>query len=325
MDNSRVDVRENAIYHRAPKLLEILLKARSTDNNIIWETDNYSSRGYGYQWGDPITIETITGYNGNVIKPRIEKPKEEQTNRIRNIAEVFTPSWVCNKQNNLIDMAWFDSKVSVFNQESSNGWITTVSPIPFPTLSGKTWKDYVSDIRLEISCGEVPYLTSRYDTVTGKSIAIPDRIGLLDRKLRVVSENVTKEKDWVCWAIKAYKSIYGYDYQGDNVLLARENLLITFTQYFSAKFNKAPELALLYQVAEIISWNIWQMDGLRYIIPGSCEKMIERQISLFDSVQEQPTCQGCAKNDPLAPIGIYCKIKDWESSQVVDFISLLER
>ena len=48
--------------------------------------------------------------------------------------------------------------------------------------------------RLEISCGEAPYLVSRYDTVTGETIPISQRIGLLDRKLRVISENTDTEE-----------------------------------------------------------------------------------------------------------------------------------
>ena len=48
--------------------------------------------------------------------------------------------------------------------------------------------------RLEISCGEAPYLVSRYDTVMGETIPISQRIGLLDRKLRVVSENTDTEE-----------------------------------------------------------------------------------------------------------------------------------
>lgn len=43
--------------------------------------------------------------------------------------------------------------------------------------------------RIEISCGEAPYLVSRYDTVTGEFIELLSRIVLLDRKLRVVTEN----------------------------------------------------------------------------------------------------------------------------------------
>ena len=48
---------------------------------------------------------------------------------------------------------------------------------------------YVISKRIEITCGEAPYLVSRYDTVTGKKIDVVDRVGLLDRKLRVINEN----------------------------------------------------------------------------------------------------------------------------------------
>lgn len=34
----------------------------------------------------------------------------------------------------------------------------------------KDWRKYVDARRLEISCGEAPYLVSRYDTVTGCEI-----------------------------------------------------------------------------------------------------------------------------------------------------------
>lgn len=60
----------------------------------------------------------------------------------------------------------------------------------------KNWEDYIKSIRLEISCGEAPYLISRYDTVTGKTIDIKNRIGLLDRKFRVLNENVDDCDEW---------------------------------------------------------------------------------------------------------------------------------
>lgn len=87
------------------------------------------------------------------------------------------------------------------------------------------WTDYVLSTRLEISCGEAPYLVSRYDTITGQPINIIDRIGILDRKIRVINENTYTENDWMYWVLKAYQSIYGFELQGDNLLLARENLL----------------------------------------------------------------------------------------------------
>ena len=79
--------------------------------------------------------------------------------------------------------------------------------------------------RLEITCGEAPYLVSRYDTVTGRTIPISERVGLLDRKLRVVHENTGTEAEWKKWARRAVESVYGYEFQGDNLLLARENNL----------------------------------------------------------------------------------------------------
>ena len=223
MDVNQIDVKENYINSLDRSLLAILLKDRSSGRNIIWATDNYAHKGIGFQKHDHIEISAITGYNGNVVKPRVAKSKKEQFERIRQKAEVFTPSWICNKQNNLVDKAWFGTE-NVFNSEHGQEWRATEAKIPFPTLTGKTWEDYVLDIRLEIACGEAPYLVSRYDAVTGEHIELHRRIGLLDRKMRVVLENTDTEEAWKKWAKIAFRSIYGYDWQGDNVLLARENL-----------------------------------------------------------------------------------------------------
>lgn len=319
-----MDIKENALYRLDKKLLSTLLKDRSSGANIIWATDNYSSHGFGYQSHDYITVESITGYHGNIIKPRIEKSQKEQTERIRDKAEVFTPSWICNKQNNLVDNAWFGTDF-VFNEEINMSWIATTEPIKFPSASGKIWQDYVNDVRLEITCGEAPYLASRYDVVSGKPIELSERIGLLDRKLRVVSENTQTEEEWLKWAVKSFQNIYGYDWQGDNVLLARENLLFTFIDYYKARFDKEPDISTLKIIAEILSWNIWQMDGLKFVIPESCKEINESQLSLFKMDTEKKTCPGCAKSDPYAHTGTYCIIKDWKSNKKVTFVSLLKK
>ena len=324
MEKNKIDIKENYIYHLDNELLTILLKDRSSGKNIIWATDNYSSRGTGYQGYEQITIKAITGYHGNVIKPRSEKSKKEQTDRIRDKAEVFTPSWICNKQNNLVDNAWFGTDF-VFNEETEKTWIATTEPIAFPTVTGKTWQDYINDVRLEITCGEAPYLVSRYDTVSGYMIELSQRIGLLDRKLRVVSENTQTEKEWLKWAIKSFQNTYGYDWQGDNVLLARENLLFTFIDYYKVKFEKEPGIDILKKIAEILSWNIWQMDGLKFVIPESCKEVEEGQLTLFDDEVEKQPCPGCTKNDPYAHTGIYCIIKDWKANKKVTFVSLLKK
>ena len=206
----------------------------------------------------PINIHLITGENRNIIQPRIYKEKTSQLGRTKAKAEVFTPSWMCNEQNNLVDTAWF-GRDNVFNVTSYKRWTATTQPIEFASQKGKRWTDYVDAKRLEITCGEAPYLVSRYDTVTGKAIPLGSRIGLLDRKMRVVTENTDTYEEWMKWTKRAFESIYGFEYQGDNLLLARENLLYTFIDYYTDKFGKKPSFEELKPIAHVISWNIWQM------------------------------------------------------------------
>ena len=340
--NTHVDIQENEIFALSPQLLNTLLKDQtlSTDEcqvNIFWATDNYADRGKGYQYGDQITIEAITGSNGNVIVPRSVKSREQQQQRSREMAEVFTPSWICNKQNNLVDNAWF-GREGIFNTEvdnidGSHSWIVNTASIVFP--EGKTWRDYVNENRLEITCGEAPYLVSRYDTVTGEPIPIERRIGMLDRKLRVVGENTKTTDEWVKAAQSAYMSVYGYEWQGDNLILAREALLYTFIEYYRAKFGQEPLIKSILDIADIISWNIWQMDGLKGVIPNSCVKLPKLKnepSSLFShedlGEQEELTlfdCPGCKNKDIHAHTGQYTIIKDWKKNKVLTFVSLIKQ
>jgi len=317
-----VDVKENILATLDPKILRILLKDKTTRQNIIWATDDYVHLGEQYASGKQITVKAITGENGNVIRPRIEKSKDEQVSRVRNKAEVFTPSWVCNKQNNLVDSAWF-GRENVFNTEIENGWIPSTEKIVFP--EGKTWQDYVKANRLEISCGEAPYLASRYDTVTGDPISVERRIGLLDRKLRIVCENCNSKQDWIIWATKAVQSVYGYDWQGDNVLLARENLLYTFADYYEYKFVTPIIKAYLIEIAKILAWNIWQMDGIKFVIPNSCTSRTHEQVDMFDEVKTTIIpCPGCASGDQSLHNGIYARTYDWVDQHSVIFRSFID-
>lgn len=322
-DRNKVDIKENDVLRYDRQLLTILLKDNSTKQNIIWATDNYASCGPEYSVNEQITIPLISGKNGNIIKPRVEKNKKEQIARVRDKAEVFTPSWICNKQNNLVDKAWFEAD-NIFNIETTNGWTTQTRPIPFSSKTGKTWQDYVLEERLEVSCGEAPYLVSRYDTITGDPIPTKDRIGLLDRKLRVVTENTSNESDWYQWAKTAVQSVYGYEWQGDNLLLARENILYSFADYYQDKFNRKPYKDYMLEIANIISWNIWQMDGLKGVVPNSCRDLKVTSYNLFDTEEEIVPCEGCLKNNIYKHNGIYCKIKDWKTGGTLKYVSLLK-
>ncbi len=270
-----------------------------------------------------------------MIVPRAFKSREHQQQRSREMAEVFTPSWICNKQNNLIDNAWF-GRENVFNTEidspdGSHTWKPVEGNIEFP--EGLTWRDYVTENRLEITCGEAPYLVSRYDAVTGELLPIEMRIGLLDRKLRIVGENTVTSGEWLAAAKAALRSTYGYEWQGDNLVLARGNILCTMLDYYRHKFGRDLPGQSLPGLAYIISWNIWQMDGLKGVIPGSCGERRTIVADLFGKTETVSHCRGCKDGDIRLHNGTYALIADWPgdvaSSQVkhrkpIRFIDLIK-
>ncbi len=326
-----IDIREDDLSAISPEVLETLLRDHTTGKNIFWATHDYEALGSAYDYHAQIMPELITGEHGMVIRPRVLKSKENQTARAKGKAEVFTPSWVCNAQNNLVDEAWFGRK-NVFNTENTfnHTWRVNHKKIEFP--EGKTWKDYVKATRMEITCGEAPYLVSRYDTTTGEPIPLERRIGLLDRKLRVVSENTTTTKQWLQWAREAYKNTYGYEWQGDNLLLAREALLWSFFEYYYAKFGKKPQTKSMKFIAYIVSWNIWQMDGLKCVVPDSCKHgVVEKIRTLFGEEETKVNCPGCSEDDIHKHNGIYCLIRDWgvkdlrtrENNRKIRFVNLI--
>lgn len=205
--------------------------------------------------------------------------------------------------------------------KKKNGWITS-KKVKF---KNRNWKDYIDLERMEITCGEAPYLTSRYDVVTGKEILPLDRIGLLDRKLRVVCENTDDENEYIENSLLSLKRIYGYDFQGDNVLIARKNLFFTYIEFFEEKLKKEPPIELLKIVAKIISWNIWQMDGLKYVIPFSCQNDESLQLNLFEDMQgKMKICKGCQTGNIYQHNGNYSKIKDWRSNRIINFIDIIK-
>jgi hypothetical protein len=319
------DIDEIKFLKENVEIIDLLLQDKTTNKNIIWATDNYLKKGIPFGIDKPILSNLIMRKGSKVIKPRIEKSKAEQTRRSKDKAEVFTPSWICNKQNNLIDDAWF-GRNNVFNltSDESNNWVATNDIIRFP--EDKVWKDYVKETRLEMCCGEAPYLVSRYDTVSGEMLELKDRVGMLDRKFRIINENAKNDEEWNEQAFIALKSIYGYEFQGDNLYIARCNVLLTFIDYFKGRYNKDPDIDLIKQAIDIICWNVWQMDGLKLVVPFSCHKEGVVQISLFSDMPEEPQfCLGCRNGNPKDHNGKRCFIMDWEKREKVKYVDVLWR
>jgi hypothetical protein len=305
--------------HPVSVTLGTLLKDRTTNKNIIFATDAYD----GISFETNITKEILFD-NSVDIRPRIEKSLEEQSQRKRKKAEVFTPSWICNKMNNHCDEVWFGYE-RVFNYETDRDWLIMDDKIAFP--DGKNWKDYVDSKRLEITCGEAPYLVSRYDAVTGEIIPIQRRIGILDRKLRVINENVMTRKTWNHWVYRAFESVYGYEYQGDNLLIARINLLETFCDYTLERWQKEPTDAMLKRVANIISWNLWQMDGIKGVVPfKESDFDVERieeshQMTIFEYYG---MLDGAPESKEKQPEMHDCKIYDWRDNKEILYRGMKE-
>lgn len=273
MPENVVDILENDF---SPEILALLLHDHTTRRNILWCTHDYESKGDGYQYADEIRPELITGNHGTIIRPRVLKSKTEQLDRAKDMAEVFTPSWVVKM---MVDYLEIDANT----------------------------------LTLELTCGEAPFLVSRYDTTTGQPIAINERVGVLDRKLRTINEQELNDEEWLRQIRLAFQTTYGYEWQGDSLLLARENLLYTFIDYYSARYGSTPATPLLQDFAEIISWNLWQMDGLTYRIPREKqEEQPQAQLSLFDE----------APIEALPPV---CKIMNWKTNKTIKVNDIKKR
>ncbi len=227
-------------------------------------------------------------------------------------------------------------------------WTATEGPVEFPEEEGRGWQDYVNATRLEIACGEAPFVCSRYDTVSGARIPVRERVGFLDRKLRVVSENTLTRAEWTKWALAALQASYGYEYQGDNLLLARINVFETFAEHLRKRWGVPAEKEELAQAARIVSWNFWQMDAFSCAAPvadagGAAPARAQAalrqdpcagpqpapvQMSLFDMCEgregdadgESPLPAGSGKTTrERAPL---CVLYDWRHGERFEFAAL---
>ena len=278
-----IDISEEQLAMESAGLLKILLKDRTTKKNIVWATHSYELLGKGFAPSDRITPSRVTGTYANLIQPRSEKSKYEQKDRTKIRAEVFTPTWLVEKQNGYVEAE----------------------------LEALDLEDYIQVRWLEITCGEAPYMVTRYDTVTGEEIPLSERVGFVDRKLQRISHEVSDEATFYELVKKAYRASYGYEYQGDSLLLARENLLATFEDYYLVKTGNQPTLEQKKEIATIISYNVFQMDGLKKISPYSAKQEQSQQLSLFsDELEVQEVEESKTQ------------IKDWKKNKMIGFESL---
>ncbi|MGY3776246.1 hypothetical protein [Helcococcus sueciensis] len=286
------DIDEEYLYQVMPQILDILLIDRTRSNqrytkNIIWANDNFkylNPKLYGAE--AEIKSELITGEMSGLIKPRSMKSKDQQKERTKIKAEVFTPTWVVKLQNDEVDKNYINDDIDIY--------------------ISRTW--------LEITCGEAPYITSRYDMETGEYIELKDRVGFLDRKLQRINNEIDDKISWQKYVEKAYKASYGFEWSGDSLFLARENLLFTYIDYFLDKWDEEPVEESIKDIATIISYNLFQMDGLKYIIPLSekIEIINEVQLDFFEDDNKE-------ENKIKIIPGKRVKIMNWDKEKMEFF------
>mgnify|MGYP001004667829 FL=1 len=302
-----VGIQDEILRLHAKGLLAPLLADKTTKRNIIWATDAYRALGFPYERTQEILPALITGEHSDVIKTRARKEMEQQSERTRRHAEVFTPLQICRRMIAEADAVYFGGD-DPFMKDG-----VPAERVSFPRR--KKWQHYVDARRLEITCGEAPYLVHRYDVATMESVPLAERQGILDRKLRVVTENAIDETAWMKWALRAYQATYGYEFQGDNLLIARVNLLMTFEEYLRARWRRKPTEREYRAIVRTIVWNLWQMDGIRGSIPYA-EESEPMELMLFDLPEEIEELRLFpAHTGEMPPVRIY----DWRRKSGLEY------
>ena len=190
---------------------------------------------------DILLQDRTTDSNLNVIPyntiPRYMKESIVRKDRTKTKAEVFTPASIVKRMNDSFDANYIDS-----------------------------YENYIDRRVLEVTCGEAPFLTTRYDVSSGQQIPCGDRVGLLDRKLQRIPDGIDKS-EWIALATRSLKATYGYEWQEDSIFLARKNLLLNVIEYHMDRFKELPNQDDIKEWATIVSYNIFRMDGVTLCIP----------------------------------------------------------
>ena len=253
------------------EVLTLFLGDRTTGKNI------YMANGGGIgeeEFYRPVTLEKTKQF-----KHRWEKSKKEQLERRRNKADVYTP-YACVKK--MTDLLWNDPEVRKLSATS-----------------------------LEITCGEAPFITTLRDMQDGRLIPVGERVGILDRKLAIADRLSETDGDFLPAAFLALSSVYGYDYQGDNLFFARCNVLTCFLEAYERRYKEEASAEVIAKAADIISWNFWQMDGVSCCLPVYGQNGADLWKCKTKKAKEE-WLKG------MTP----CIIKDWQMGETVEFRSL---
>lgn len=177
----------------------------------------------------------------------LKGPMKIDFDRPKTRNEIYTPSWVVKKMT-----TYLNDRL----KEDADSWM-----------------DYLSMTGGELCCGHAPFLVMRYDAVTLEPIEFKDRYGIIDLKIKTLFEQDLDDEAWVMWLEEIFKSSYGWDIYSDAIVYARCNVFMTFMEAYRLKFGEDPGPLLQRRFLNIISWNIFQMDGLQLTHPDTGQEV----------------------------------------------------
>lgn len=221
---------------------KMLLSDLSYPGNILWATDEYAELGDGFAPDMEITMDCLEDPRFR-LRCRWEKEEEAKKGRTKRRAEVFTPRKVVRRMHDML---------ADENHEVLRG--------PWRGMAARTY--------LEITCGEGPYIATRYDPEDGTLVPYAYRAGMLDRILHAVRMEEGDDPDaWLRGAVLAVYSQYGYELSGDSLLIARVNVFMSVVERYRDFFGLelGPERQRM--LACIIACNLFQCDGLTSLEP----------------------------------------------------------
>ena len=268
-------------------VLKLLLADKAARRSIVFATDRYASLGERYREAGPIENGLLAALEARGFGLEEELSAE-----------------LVRRLNDRWDEEWFGFPEPFAGE----------GPVRF--AGEEAWKKYVDAPRLAVCCGAARLLTVREDGAGGL-LSPAARPGILDRKLRVVSENAETEEVWRHWALRAFQSVYGYEYRGDLLLLGRLRLMTAFADFREARWGAEASNAELRRIANVIAWNLWQMDPETAAVPFAHREAPYRQLSLFDYLS------GDEDDRPKEPVP--CRVFDWRGNESVTFRRYVER
>ena len=210
------------ILQRHPVLLQDL--TTYTAEGPVGGNLRLCTRDYdGHAFDEEITPELAATF-----VPRWEKSRAVQRARTKSKAEVFTPTSLIAR---ILALTVRECGEDIYSPDK-----TFVEPC----------------------CGEGAFLLTRRDQNTGATIDVQNRVGVLDRKLLGIDTD--DENAWKEVALQCLESVYGYEYSGDSLTLARVNVYLTMTEHAAHRGYTWSETELD-AIAETIAQHIWQVDG----------------------------------------------------------------